>query len=157
MEAENYTAKDSGKGDFSGMKWAIYSDADATGGSYTMVPDNGNANAGDSSDAPRLDFTVNFAKTGEHFIWVRALTPGGTNDSCTPVYDGDVVTQWHMGQSDDWTWKKCDTTFAASTGTRTFSIRMREDGTEIDKIVLTTDPDYDPSTVNGGLGPQETR
>ena len=33
---------------------------------------------------------------------------------------------------------------------------MREDGFYIDKIVLTTDPNYDPSATASGLGPVES-
>ena len=41
-------------------------------------------------------------------------------------------------------------------GEQTVNLWMRELGTSIDKIILTTDANYDPNLVNGGLGATES-
>jgi len=43
-----------------------------------------------------------------------------------------------------------------TTGSHTVNVWMRESGMVIDKVVLTTDVAFDPSTLNGGLGPDES-
>ena len=57
-----------------------------------------------------------------------------------------------------WTWTNLDTKDKRVTvgiltpGPYTFNVWMRDDGLYIDKIVLTTDPDFTPT----GLGPTES-
>ena len=41
-------------------------------------------------------------------------------------------------------------------GLHTVNVWMRESGTVIDKVVLTTDAAFNPATLNGGLGPNES-
>lgn len=127
---------------------------------------------GDTAKSPRLDFTVNFTKSGKYFVWVRgkaALDKGVTgkaatdkNDSLHMGLDGVALASCDRlsGFSSSWCWsnKKMDGAVATikvnKPGKHTINVWMREDGMIVDKIVLTTSPAsvYVPT----GLGPDES-
>ena len=111
---------------------------------------------------PRLNYEVNFVKTGIHYVWVRGYSTSGTDDSCHAGLDGDETTAGSIqagGGNGPWVWSinrrdnaglaQLDVT---SVGVHTLHVRMREDGWRFDKIVLTTNPDYTPTD----LGPDES-
>ena len=111
---------------------------------------------------PRLDFVVDFVKTGTHYVWVRGYSTSGTDDSCHAGLDGDETTsdriQAGSGNSSwEWSIQRRESLGPAqvevvSVGVHTLHVRMREDGWRFDKIVLTTNPDYRPT----GEGPEES-
>jgi hypothetical protein len=132
------------------MSWTEFSDSAASGGSYMMVPDNGNKNASGSQQAPSLDFSVKFVKTGAHYVWVRTIATNGSDDSLVPAYNNANITQMGVTQSATWKWTKSSATFSAEIGIQSFKIFMREDGLKLDQIQLTDDANYTPS---GGTPP----
>ena len=111
---------------------------------------------------PRLNYEVNFVKTGIHYVWVRGYSTSGTDDSCHAGLDGDETTAGSIqagGGNGPWVWSinRRDSAGLAqldvtSVGVHTVHVRMREDGWRFDKIVLTTNPDYTPAD----LGPDES-
>jgi hypothetical protein len=113
--------------------------------------------------SPRLDFKISFAKTGTHYIWVRANANGsGSDDSCHAGLDNQANTTSNrisFNGTADWAWFNARENNAglatfdvANAGVHSVNIWMQEDGAIIDKIVLTTNPAYVPS----GEGPQES-
>ncbi len=153
MEAEGATSQSNGSGTFASMSWQQQNDATASNGSFMIVPDNGNINSAGTLNGPRLDFEINFVKTGTHYIWVRQKSPNGADNSIIPAFDGVLLADWNMPDAlTEWTWSKAGFTFdVTSTGIHTFSIYMREDATPIDKIELTTNTNYAPSDTTNGL------
>jgi len=111
-------------------------------------------------NAPRLDFQVNFTKTGTHYVWILAYGMDGNADSMHAGLDGEAIATCDRlsGINANYTWSNGtmdpeDSTFeVTSTGLHTLNIWMREDGSVIDKIVLTTNPNYTPT----GTGPEES-
>ncbi len=144
MEAESYSSKIDGKGSFAGMAWTEYSDANASNGKYMMVPDNDNTNAGPSTDAPLLNYTIDFVKTGTHYVWFRIIAPNGSDNSIKPAYDGLILSEWNSIETSSWAWTKYDQSFDATPERHTFGMYMREDAMQIDKIIITSNPDYVP-------------
>jgi DNA-binding sugar fermentation-stimulating protein len=128
-------------------------------------PDTGsNTDTGYVNNSPRLDFNVDFVKTGTHYIWIRGYKTDGTDDSCHIGLDGqavssaDRIARW--ADINQWLWSSTTrdgdsrATFnAGSKGVHTVNVWMREDGFRIDKIVLTTNPNYVPTSV----GPVESQ
>ncbi len=130
---------------------------DFSGDGYMRaVPDGG------GSGNPRLNYEVNFAKTGIHYVWVRGYSTSGTDDSCHVGLDNDETTSDRIqagGGNGPWVWSinRRDNQGLAqvdvkSAGVHLLHVRMREDGWRFDKIVLTTNPDYRPT----GFGPEES-
>jgi hypothetical protein len=128
---------------------------------FIALPNTGaTVNTGYATGAPRLDFRVNFTKTGTHYVWVRGIGANGNDDSVHVGINGaenttaDRITGFGTG----WTWTKSTmdgpvaTINVATTGIHTINLWMREDGTIVDKLVLTTSSTYTPS----GTGPVET-
>ncbi|NJM16033.1 MAG: T9SS type A sorting domain-containing protein, partial [Bacteroidales bacterium] len=152
IEAENYLNNVAGSGSYAGLAWTSYTDMVASNNEYMTVPNNGN-NAVGSLAAPYLEYAVTFVKSGTHYLWARTLSPGNADDSFNPAYNGAVLTQWYIGVSNNWTWKQCGTTFSPSPGEQTIGIYMREDGTKVDKLLITNNSSYVPT----GTGPAETK
>ncbi len=116
-------------------------------------------------NSSRLDFDVNFVRTGTHYVWVRGYGPNLGGDSIHIGLDYTAVpsagTMKSFSPNKSWVW--CGdaegtgilapaTINIPSTGLHTVNAWMREDGFIIDKIVLTTDPNYVPTN----LGPPES-
>lgn len=120
--------------------------------------------------SPRLDYNVEFSKTGTHYIWFRGSDGGGNSfnaglngDSPDPTLnnmdEGCCGTRLVPGGT-SFTWvgavdgtpegrARFEITQA---GVHTINLWMREDGQIIDKILITTDPTFVPT----GAGPAES-
>jgi hypothetical protein len=86
FEAENFTSNLSPR---SSHEWDLGTSVTGFSGSGYMeaLPNNcANLNAGATS--PELQFTVNFASTGTHYIWIRGYALDGTEDSIHVGIDG---------------------------------------------------------------------
>jgi hypothetical protein len=120
--------------------------------------------------SPRLDYRVEFIKTGTHYFWFRGSDGGGNSinaglngDSPDPamnnIDEGCCGTRLVPGGT-SYTWVRGgDATpegrsrFEISqAGTHTVNLWMREDGQIVDKMLITTDPNFVPS----GVGPAES-
>jgi hypothetical protein len=158
FEVENYDAK-VGQG---GHEWTANFTAGHSGsGAMQALPNSGaNVNSGYTTNSPRMDYVVNFTKTGTHYVWMRGWGATGSDDSCHVGLDGAAVATSDRvgGFTNDWTWTKStmDSVPASftvgSVGLHTVNVWMREDGLILDKVLLTTDAGYTPT----GLGPAES-
>jgi hypothetical protein len=114
---------------------------------------------GYADTSPRLEYEINFVKTGTHYVWILAWAAGGADDSCHVGLDGEetpLSSNW-SGGGNNWSNGRYPETGRAqfevtSTGIHVLDIWVREDGLIADKIVLTTNPDYTPT----GDGPPES-
>ena len=156
VEAEHFDDKAPGQ---NGSEWELVGPTDGfTGEAGMQVIGGGSNNESYSTLSPRLDFEVFFAKTGTHYVWVRAWGVDGNDDSCHAGLDGmEIPTCDRMsGWNGNYTWSNStmdpeDSTFEVTTpGLHTVNIWMREDGLIVDKIVLTTDPDFTLTAADEG-------
>ncbi|MFB0553607.1 MAG: LamG-like jellyroll fold domain-containing protein [Phycisphaerae bacterium] len=115
---------------------------------------------GYGENAPRLDYKVNFSKTGTHYVWVLAYGMDGNSDSCHAGLDGEEtpLSNRMSGWNNNYSWDndryerpERSQIDIATPGLHVVNIWVREDGLTVDKIVLTTNPDYRPT----GIGPPE--
>ncbi len=132
-----------------------------SGASYLeALPDNGTVIKKNALDqAPELVFTADFSTTGSYAIWVRLTGP--TRGLSVHVgkdgvlHDAQSVIE---GSTDGWTWSRLmnsgniEPLEITSTGPHNINIWMREDGVQVDKVLLTTDLAFTPS----GVGPSES-
>jgi hypothetical protein len=161
MESENFDLNVSQ----GGFDWtSVTSPASYSGtGAMQALPNSGtNNNTGYVDNSPRLDFEVDFVKTGTHYVWLRSNANGsGSDDSAHAGLNNQANTssdRFDLSNDAGWVWTK-DTMDGVpaefdvpSTGVHTVNIWMREDGARIDKIVLTTSASYTPT----GMGPDES-
>jgi hypothetical protein len=111
---------------------------------------------------PRMDYAVQFTNTGTFYVWVRAVAdsaPGASaNDSVMLGLDGALTTRltgFPGGQGYVWGNTAVGDSgpiTVNSTGNHIINIWMREDGFVADKILLTSDNAYTPTS----FGPAES-
>ena len=113
------------------------------------------------ANSPRLDYDIIFTKTGLHYVWVLAWGLDGNSDSLHSGLDGEHVPTADRigGINNNYGWTNTAYQDAepisfeiTTTGLHTLNIWMREDGSVVDKIVVTANPNYTPT----GVGPAES-
>ena len=167
IEAENFTGSTRAP---DGHAWVVNSDRGGFSGTGYVQPlaDTGvnlGSTLGFITNGARLDFTVNFTKTGTHYYWFRGGEPraAGDGDSVHAGIDGTAppnlvqLTGAPTFTTTGWNWVGANATARASidvpvAGPHTINAWMREDGFYFDKLIITTDPDYVPTDV----GPAES-
>ncbi|MHC4628642.1 MAG: LamG-like jellyroll fold domain-containing protein, partial [Planctomycetota bacterium] len=160
VEAENFDANvENG-----GQAWVQTGPTEGFTGTAGMWAPNGQG--GHSSDfltnSERLDYEINFVKTGIHYVWILAWGASGSDDSCHVGLDGDATLSSQMsGWNNNYQWSNNRYQAAGpsrvnvtSTGPHTLNIWVREDGCIIDKIVLTSNPNF--SLSGNEPGPPES-
>ena len=162
VEAEHFDANVKGP---DGDEWILVGPTGGFTGTAGMQAPNGNG--GHDTDyvanSERLDYEINFVKTGTHFVWVLAWGEGGSDDSCHIGLDGQAtpLSDRMTGWSASYSWRngryqrpELSQIDITSTGPHTLNLWVREDGLIVDKIVLTTNPNF---TLSGSEpGPPES-
>jgi regulation of enolase protein 1 (concanavalin A-like superfamily) len=157
MEAENFQ----GNVAQGGHTWDATTPSGASGSARVANPNIGvNNDTGYTTNSPRLDYRVYFAKAGTHQVWVRGIGASGSDDSCHVGLDGAATASSDRISSffTTWTWSRdtmdgvAATISIAAPGLHTINLWMREDGFVVDKLLLTTNSGYVPT----GTGPAES-
>ncbi|RPH51984.1 MAG: hypothetical protein EHM91_00665 [Planctomycetota bacterium] len=157
IEAESFDAKV----DRNGHTWAPTSPAGVSGSALSANPNSGvNQDTGYAANSPRLDYKVNFVKTGVHHVWIRGIGATGSDDSIHAGLNGveSATSDKISSFGTTWTWSRATmdgasaTINVASTGVHTLNLWMREDGFVVDKIVISSNANYVPS----GTGPAQS-
>jgi len=160
VEAENFDANvENG-----GHAWVLTGPTEGFTGTAGMHAPNGQGGHSSNflTNSERLDYEINFVKTGIHYVWILAWGASGSDDSCHAGLDDDATLSSQMsGWNNNYQWSNNryqqpgpSRVNVTSTGPHTLNIWVREDGLIIDKIVLTTNPDF---TLSGNEpGPPES-
>src|SRR5204863_3163835 len=120
-----------------GHTWSSTSPAGVSGTALLAGPNTGvNQDTGYAANSPRLDYQVNFVKTGVHHVWIRGIGATGSDDSIHAGLDGAESTTSDRISSfgTTWTWSRdtmdgvSATINVTSVGLHTFNLWMREDG-----------------------------
>ncbi|HUT30454.1 MAG TPA: Calx-beta domain-containing protein [Sedimentisphaerales bacterium] len=156
IEAENYAGKQAGEEN----TWELTTDkAGFSGkGAVAAVPDKGTNEDIDYGDSPNTDYKVNFTKTGRHYVWVRGWGVDSGNSCHVDLDHKKLSTASQIDLAKDgWHWNNQGDDGAGyleveNPGIHIVSLCMREDGAIVDKIILTTNPEYRPD----GAGPVQS-
>lgn len=160
IEAENFTDSAPGTGGASGSSWLAYSDGTASNGFALRAEPNSGAYTGLNLNGPRLDYDVYFDTPGTYYVFVRASAPSGNDDSFHAGLNGQAVTNQTgigMHRVGAWAWAESANNGIAvqiivpSTGKHTFNLWMREDGVQLDKIIVKS-----AAAGPSGFGPAES-
>lgn len=148
LEAENSTNRVFGRQEYQCREWVNKNDVTASGDAYAIVEDAGfRSDSFDLRTAPRLDYEINFQHTGRYYVHLRHRGTQGNNSIWTEFNYADDDRFKIKNTGSTWRWETIgrDASFVVEeAGTQVFSILMREDGTPIDKIILSRDPNYRP-------------
>lgn len=125
---------------------------------------------GRGDTGPRLTYRISIDRPGTFVVWVRAYSTGGEDNGLHTGFDGTFPESGARVQlcanKNQWTWSSAQRrdsnhcgsprtvllTFE-SAGEHELHVAMREDGFELDKIILARDMDFTPE----GIGPSATR
>lgn len=142
----------------------------------------GNLGVVNPGQGPTLHYRVHFTRAGRYYVWARARGQGPAANGLHVGLDGewprnDLVdpSTMRLQFPNGWRWTQnrrggSQHTGVSATddvsrrdaniwleidapGPHVVQLAMREDGLELDKLVLTNDPDFEPT----GDGPPETR
>lgn len=157
IEAESFDFQVPGTGPGQGILWESQSGIEDASASAAVRSWPGvGTSLGDSAVGARLVFPVWFNQPGTYFAWVRTAAPQGGGGTLHLGLDGMPITYGGNGMgsaSPDWGWSNSVhgvVSFAvAAPGKRSLDVWVREGGTWLDRLLVTTDPQEVPV----GLGP----
>jgi hypothetical protein len=110
-----------------------------------------------ASTAPRLDYQVQFTKTGTHYVWVKMIGPNGNDNRVHVGLDGAAVNAADNISltTGAWTWRGGGTVANISittTGVHTINLFAGEDGVKVDAILITSSNSFVPGVTNVSSG-----
>ena len=160
MEGELYDAVV--PADTNEFEWVFGAEAEFDGysrdGYMRSLPEGTNIGS-DITRSARLDYNVEIIQPGTLYIWGRVLAPTSSQNSFHLGDNGQVTAdRINVPEIGQWVWHNVanDGHRAAveviEPGMLTINCWMRESGMCIDKILLTSDPNYVPA----GLGPRDS-
>jgi hypothetical protein len=121
-------------------------DDSASNGEYIWTPDGSGTYFNPSENAGYAEYTFEVPTAGDYVIWGRVLAINGNNDSLFVSVDDGNYSLWDTKRSRNWTWDQVSdrniadpVVYKLQAGKHTFIIKQREDGTKIDKILITND------------------
>ena len=153
IEAEHFIQRFSGKP----HRWELDCTAGASIKAVRTVPELGMVMSYPQylAAGPHLDYKIHFVKAGTHYVWIRGFANGAGDDVVHVGLDGQRQADAEnikIKTFGAWTWSGAtDTATTAaidipSAGIHTLNVYMAADGFRMDKIVLTTDEDWTPTS-----------
>ncbi|MDF9796581.1 PKD repeat protein/N-acetylneuraminic acid mutarotase [Catalinimonas alkaloidigena] len=138
-----------------GSNWNEEASGEASGGSYVTIRPglNSHGSAPDASNS-HVSFTFTAEEAGTYQVHARVRAPSGSDDSFWVRIDGGNWFQWNIGpRTAVFAWRTIDVlppNFSAGSS-HTLDIAYREDGTDLDKLLISTD-----GNVPNGFGESAT-
>lgn len=142
----------------------VRSDLDASSGAYVAVPD-GRGNDAPDGGPGAMSYALEVSYSGEYVIWGRVIGGRGNDNSLYISMDSGAEVRWDIADERGelvrtWKWipvgaggatpgRAEPMRFRLSAGSHTLRIRNREDGTRLDRLLITSDPSHVPA----GRGP----
>ena len=136
-----------------GLEWTEDYSGDYSGSAAMQAPSEG-FKTGYVNDSARLDYSVEFAFSGPHYLWVRAYASSSLTNSVHAGLDGGTAAGGaNISFTANGTYVWAATTLnIPSAGLHRVNLWVRERFAVVDKVVLTTNAGYVPD----GLGPLES-
>ena len=129
----------------------------ASGGAFVQVPQGAGTNTNDATfgGPGQVSYSINIAQSGTYALWGRTIAPSAGSDSFYVTRGSTLITEWSVPISTTWQWNKVKN-LSLPVGTLSLQFRQREDGTQLDRVLLTDDLSFNPNagnfppSVNGG-------
>ena len=159
-EADRYYWLEAESADSITSPMQVANDGAASGGQYIWAP-NGQGNNLDGTGG-YAEYTVNITNEGEYVLWGRviALNKSSSNDSFFAKVGSSANEAWSVARVSSWQWDKVNimsgvdpVKYYLTTGENKIKIGQREDGTKLDKLLLTNDMNYVPTGTGGNSPP----
>jgi hypothetical protein len=163
VEAESWHSRTSGS---NGKDWTIDRAAPAGAVADVLIatPADGTGTCPSSPSAhecPRLDYRIEFAASGVHYVWIREFAASIADQGVLVGLDGVAGERVRPASVfGAWSWASGNgapiAIFVPDAGEHVLNVWMSEDGARLDRVLLTTDPDFSPHALGGGPGPAES-
>jgi len=135
-------------------------DDGASGRTFVHVPDGTGANYDSVPDRGHAAYPIEVPADGEYAIWGR-IRPESNGNSFYASIGGETY-YWEVRPVDDeWGWVRLNDGASnpiapsLSAGERTLEVIWREDGTDLDKLLVTSDLDFTPTGTGGDPLPKQ--
>jgi hypothetical protein len=124
----------------------IRSAPNASGQQYVIVPEGSGNNFDDVTNGGpgQVSLSFNILEGGTYNLWARTIAPTGGSDSFYVTSGSSVIREWTVPGSTGWQWNKVAEVFLGA-GLFDVQFRQREDGTWLDRLLLTNDLSFIPN------------
>lgn len=126
-----------------------------SGTGYMQAVPNSGSNIAAGNSSPELQFRIIFANPGTYQIWIRGRGETPNDDSCHVGLNGGASVAVSLNSTGSWQWSNTNfstggsaTITVPSAGLHTVNVWMREDGFQLDRLVLTRNAGFLPQTGN---------
>jgi hypothetical protein len=126
-------------------------DVDASSGMSIWVPTDQGSVFNPSQDAGYAEYAFVVPQAGNYVIWGRVLALTRGDDSFFISMDGGDFALWDTQQAETYIWDQVNNrgdsdpvVYSLAAGAHALTIKQREDGTKIDRILITNDMGYIP-------------
>gem|GEM_PF-2782823 len=137
-------------------------DPSASGQGYVWAPPGKGFFTSPSINAGLVEYEFSVSQSGDYRIWGRVRAPSGTDDSFFVAVDDGAYERWDTQRGTAWTWDLVNAVniadprvYRLTAGRHTLSVMQREDGTQLDKIVITNNPLYTPQGAGEPANPSQ--
>jgi len=157
IEAEDYDLWS----DYNEQEWAFRQDRPGYSGARFIrhIPDTSYTH--NDGLSPTVEFWIDFLQTTRYYLWIRGY-PLDDGASCWIKLNGSTIGESFKWEGKDgWLWSNNtpyrETIDVQQPGLNVLTISGREDGLSIDKIILTTNPDFQPQDTGPPSPPRAAR
>ncbi|MFC7772207.1 carbohydrate-binding protein [Salinirubellus sp. GCM10025899] len=143
----------------------VESDGDASNGEYISVPNGTGRHLDGPSSSGLAEYQFSVPESGEYAVWGRCIAPTDLDNSFWVSVDDGRDNEWWVDRDSDggqteWAWFQVNdrysgtypVTFDLDAGEHTLTVAWREDGTKLDKLLVTPDMSFEPSGTGGSSG-----
>ena len=155
LEAEDYTSCLFGEGPSIAHQWELFGEANASGGNYVQALPDSLVHMRYEEKGPSLLYELDFESTGTYFVWLLMRGNSYGNDTVGLVWNGGntsselIISSYAWDSKGQWEWEPKTSRLplqinVTKAGNSELLLLMREDGVQIDAILVTDDPLFDP-------------
>ena len=126
-------------------------DSKASSGRFAWVPNGRGSSWDPEQNSGAIVFTFELPAAGDYVLWGCVKAKNGKDNSFYVAVNDGAYALWDTIQSKAWTWDPVSNRsgtgpviYALKAGTHTLTIKQREDGTRIDRILITNDLEFVP-------------
>jgi len=135
-----------GRKDF--VPFRVVDDDSASSGSYIVVPNSEGEERGGPPNSGHATYEIDVPSDGDYVLWGRSRPESDGNTFYVSI-DGSSPDYWEIEfDPGTWLWDEYGT-LSLSAGTHTIEVIWRESGADLDRLLLTSDTDYEPSGIGG--------
>lgn len=108
---------------------------------YMVIP-NGQGNGRDDIN---LEYDLKVTNGGQFYVWLLSNGVNDDDNSFRLQVDSAAPADILLHNTNTWQWRRATATVALSNGSHVLRLLDREDGTKVDRILLTKSATFDPS------------